>query len=243
MELKELNIYQRMNLVMKKVDYIKKRVKKDGMKYNFVSHDDVSSLLHDPLAENGIMMIPTIDNYKIEWAKSFKTDYNTKARQEIEEKTHVLNMTVHFVNIDKPEDRITVTGCGYAIDNEDKGYGKAMSYALKYVLLKTFLLESGDEDDIDAYQEDSSKKPVAKSPPKPVEVPKPQVELFSKDQVDEVKRLIGEHPNIREEVLKFAGKKLIRDIEANKYEIIIKMIRANMQNKGLPIPEREENIA
>jgi hypothetical protein len=231
MELKELNIYQRMNLVMKEVDYIKKRVKKDGMKYNFVSHDDVSSLLHDPLAENGIMMIPTIDGYKIEWAKSFKTDYNTKARTEIEEKTHILNMTVHFVNIDKPEDRITVTGCGYAIDNEDKGYGKAMSYALKYVLLKTFLLESGDEDDIDAYQEDSSKKPASKPAPKPLELPKPSVALLTKAQVDEIKALTLDYPDIVEEVKKFAGKVYIRDIEATKYNIILSMIKASIQNQ------------
>jgi hypothetical protein len=36
---------------------------------------------------------------------------------------------------------------GYGIDDQDKGAGKAMSYAVKYALLKTLGLETGDDPD------------------------------------------------------------------------------------------------
>jgi hypothetical protein len=38
---------------------------------------------------------------------------------------------------------------GYGIDNQDKGPGKAMSYAVKYAMLKTFCLETGDDPEKD----------------------------------------------------------------------------------------------
>ena len=58
-------------------------------------------------------------------------------------------MQVAFVNVDKPEDRVEVEFFGYGIDPQDKGPGKAMSYAVKYALLKVFSLETGDDPERD----------------------------------------------------------------------------------------------
>lgn len=124
---KDLNIYQKMNLVMKDV----KGINKDGMnshqKYKYVSHDQVAGLLHKPLADYGIMVIPTI--------KGLQQDGNRT----------MVDMDIGFVNIENPEDRIHVRYLGYGIDPQDKGIGKAVSYAVKYCLLKTFCLETGDD--------------------------------------------------------------------------------------------------
>jgi len=66
---------------------------------------------------------------------------------------------VIFVNVDDPKDRTATTHIGYGIDSSekdgrisvgDKGPGKAISYAFKYALLKTFCLETGDDPDNDA---------------------------------------------------------------------------------------------
>ena len=56
-------------------------------------------------------------------------------------------MTIRFANIDAPSDFIDVPTFGYGVDQQDKGPGKAMSYAVKYALLKALGLETGDDAD------------------------------------------------------------------------------------------------
>lgn len=125
------NIYQRINAVMQEVDYIQKGEKKVAGQYRFVSHDQVTAALHAPMTKNGIVCTSSI----IE----MKQDGN---RTEVK-------LEVRFVNIDEPKDNFSVIYWGYGIDTSDKGIGKAVSYAFKYALLKTFCLETGDDPDQD----------------------------------------------------------------------------------------------
>lgn len=122
-----MNIYQRVNAVMKIVKYVQKESRKVNNMYTFVSHDQVAASLHDPMTEHGIVMIPSV--------KELTQDGNRT----------LVNMEISFVNADKPEDKIVVNHYGYGIDQQDKGIGKAVSYAVKYALLKLFCLETGDD--------------------------------------------------------------------------------------------------
>jgi hypothetical protein len=54
---------------------------------------------------------------------------------------------VRFENIDDRSDFIDVATFGYGVDPQDKGPGKAMSYGVKYALLKVLGLETGDDPD------------------------------------------------------------------------------------------------
>jgi len=125
------NIYQRINAVMQEVDYIQKGEKKVAGQYRFVSHDQVTAALHGPMTKHGIVCTSSI--------VEMKQDGN---RTEVK-------LEVSFINIDNPVDRLWVTYYGYGIDTSDKGIGKAVSYAFKYALLKTFCLETGDDPDQD----------------------------------------------------------------------------------------------
>jgi hypothetical protein len=136
------NIFQRLNAVMAEVDYIQKDQKKVAGQYRFVSHDSVTAALHGPMTKHGIACVPNITG--------IKQDGN---RTEIQ-------LEVWFVNIDDPKDRFTVTYWGYGIDAGDKGIGKAVSYAFKYALLKTFCLETGDDPDQDQNVKHEPEKPV-----------------------------------------------------------------------------------
>lgn len=126
------NIFQRMLGVMKDVKYIQKGEARVNNQYRFVSHDSVVAALHGPLVKHGIMVIPSIQEMT-------QQDNRT-----------MVKLAVGFVNVDSPSDQIAVMSCGYGIDNGDKGIGKAVSYAYKYALLKTFCLETGDDPDQDA---------------------------------------------------------------------------------------------
>lgn len=130
---KKLNIYQRMHEVMKEIDYVQKSKPKDstGLKYNFASHDAVTSTVRVPCVKHGIVYHPANINYN-------------QNGNRIE-----LSMDVRFVNIDDPKDFVDVPSIGHGIDTQDKGPGKAISYAVKYALLKAFGLETGDDPERD----------------------------------------------------------------------------------------------
>jgi hypothetical protein len=125
------NIYQRMAEVMKAVGYVQKETKRVNNQYTFVSHDAVTAKLRPALIEAGIFPVVTV--------KEHSQDGN---RTEV-------TILVRFVNVDKSDEFIEVESFGYGIDPQDKGPGKAVSYAFKYALLKTFCLETGDDPERD----------------------------------------------------------------------------------------------
>lgn len=126
----DLNIYQRLAAVMSEVTYIQKE-RKAGMNYTIVSHDAVTAKVRPALLKNGIVYHPV----------SCQHTHNGNRAE--------CAMTVRFVNVDKPDDFFDVPTFGYGIDPQDKGPGKAMSYAVKYALLKALGLETGDDADHD----------------------------------------------------------------------------------------------
>ena len=132
-----MNIHQRLAKAMERVTYIQKD-KKSGMNYSIVSHDVVTAKVRPALLESGIVYYP-VD------VKHTQNGNRTEVA-----------MTVRFVNAEKPEDFFDVQSFGYGIDSQDKGPGKAMSYAVKYALLKTLGLETGDDPDHDQQTEHES---------------------------------------------------------------------------------------
>jgi len=71
---------------------------------------------------------------------------------------------------------IEVVSCGDGADTQDKGAGKAMTYAYKYMWLRTFAIPTGeDPDKVSSAQLDAEQK-EAKREAKPKEEPKPKKE-------------------------------------------------------------------
>jgi hypothetical protein len=124
------NIHQRLAEVMAKVTYIQKE-RKQGMNYTIVSHDVVTAKVRPALLEAGIVYYPVRCEHS----------HNGNRAE--------CGMTIRFVNVDEPTDFFDVQTFGYGVDPQDKGPGKAMSYAVKYALLKALGLETGDDADHD----------------------------------------------------------------------------------------------
>lgn len=126
------NIYQRINEVMRQEIYVKKGSAGQG---KGAEHDEVIALLVPHLVSNGIVIevSKAADSRSRATAKGvyiFECDYN-----------------VSYVNIDEPQDRITVLVEAHAMDAGDKGPGKAMTYAAKTAHLKVFSIETGESDE------------------------------------------------------------------------------------------------
>lgn len=178
------NIYQRFIDVQKIAQSVTKaetvKMFENDKGYKAVSHDDVAKLLHMPLAECGIVLIPDVIEYtNTEFEKPNKYQkLTTWYRTDIKIK-------VKWVNADDPQDFFESTGAAFALDTSDKSFSKAYSLALKIVLLKVHLLESKDNEESRPFdnENDTSGNEVAKKPytppPRPENkpfIPKPKVE-------------------------------------------------------------------
>lgn len=123
-----LTLLQRLNCVQDEVDYVQKE-KKQGMRYSIVSHDAVTAKVRPLMVKWGVLYYPLF-----------------MKMEQVGNRTQ-MELAVRFVSVNDATDYIDVASAGYGIDESDKGPGKAISYAVKYALLKSLGLESGDDPD------------------------------------------------------------------------------------------------
>lgn len=123
------NLYRRLLDAGSEVGMVPKS-KKKGMQFATVEHDDVTRMVRPVLCTHGVFAFSSV--------VVCNQDGN---------RTELTVRTV-FVNADAPTERIEVDTVGYGCGNDDKGPGKAMSYAVKYALLKTLGLETGEDSDL-----------------------------------------------------------------------------------------------
>lgn len=138
---KPRNLHQRIIAVMQQVKYVRKDVTVNagaGGKYPGVSHDAVAAVLHGALADNGIVMRVTQDSSQTLEGQTKSGSPKIRYSGWYE---------VALINADDPQDRETYRVEAHAEDSGDKAPGKALSYAVKMILLKAFMLETGENDE------------------------------------------------------------------------------------------------
>lgn len=138
-----MNIYQKISAVMNDVQYLAKDDKVEFGKTNYkaISEEKVTRTMREALIKHGLVVFPI-----------------EQKRERVNQITSV-DVTYRIQNIDDPEDFITVVSSGDGADTQDKGAGKAMTYAFKYMFLRTFAIPTGEDPDkissaeLDAKQE------------------------------------------------------------------------------------------
>jgi hypothetical protein len=139
------NIYQRINAVRKAIGYVQKDKSVSAGSagsYRAVTHDAVTGMVRAALIENGVIIVPSVTSAVFH-------PKEPEAKQRLYEATYQID----FVNMDSPEERISIAVNAHALDNGDKAPGKALSYATKYGILKLFNIETG-EDEESRYQQE-----------------------------------------------------------------------------------------
>lgn len=202
---KTLNIFQRMNLVQNSVDYIQKN-KPSGMKYSIVSHDDVTAKTRPHLVRAGVLYYPINIRYS-----------QVGNRTEVE-------LDLIFQNIDNKEDKMSVSCLGFGCDPGDKGPGKAVSYAVKYGLLKGLGLETGDDADLEEVQHQNTSQ--NQGDPRPNDR-----EPITPKQVEVLKGLIAETNSNEQLFLKAVFAESLESIPAFNYEMAYQKLIA--KKKGM----------
>jgi hypothetical protein len=152
-----VNIYQRIIAVQKTCTYVKKdsEVGYGKNAYKAVSHDAVQEVVRQAMIDNEMVVMVS------QQGKGEHYDGETKSGTANIRFEAVYD--VSFICADKPEDRHTVSIEAHGEDFNDKGPGKAISYAVKTAFLKTFQLATGEDDEARLEERGTQKKPATTS--------------------------------------------------------------------------------
>ena len=148
--------------VMAEVKGMEKNSKVGDGKFSYdgTKDQDVKEVFNVALQKNGLCILPIgikestqIDRWEEE------TNYGKKMKQSIFTK-----VTTKYLLLHESGESQELSGYGHGIDNQDKGAGKATTYALKNCLLYTFLTPVGKIDDTDTkHSNDIATPPKAKA--------------------------------------------------------------------------------
>lgn len=139
--MEQLNIYQRLNAIKKDVAYIQKDKEVTGAgSYMAVTHDAVTAATRAKFVEHGVMVVPTELSSVVADSGMTTGKGNPIIRFEA-------RYRVSFINVDSPEDLTSIELTSHALDQGDKAPGKAVSYAVKYAVLKVLQMETGEDEE------------------------------------------------------------------------------------------------
>jgi ERF superfamily len=132
----ELNLREKFAEVRRRLGYVQKRGHNERHNYSYVTAADLAGSVGDILAELGVVVIPQLQSISTEPPRSSS------------KRIARIVMNYRFVDARSGEE-LTVRVAGEGADAGDKAPYKAMTGALKYALLQSFLLATGDDPEDD----------------------------------------------------------------------------------------------
>jgi hypothetical protein len=151
------NLAKAVIAVMKEVKGIDKTmtVGNGNSSYKGVPDQEVKKILGESMERNGLCVLPidvqpttTIER----WVESGQ--YGDKQKQQVFTEVKTKYLLLH-----ESGESIELAGYGHGVDSQDKGAGKATTYALKYAMLYTFFVPTGKIDDADTIHSDKYEMP------------------------------------------------------------------------------------
>lgn len=133
-------IYKKMAQIMADVPAIGKGQKNQQQGFMYRGIDDVMNDLHKLFADNGVFILPMVEEYNV--------DVKQTSKGGLMYRTHV---KVRYRFVAEDGSSIETVNVGEAMDSGDKSMNKAMSIALKYSLMQMLLIptkENKDPDDV-----------------------------------------------------------------------------------------------
>ena len=161
-----LNIYQRMAAITAELQTVAKNLNVEtgkGKGYKAVSERDVIDAVKPLEAKHGVYSYPASRRVLESAVLESESEWNGK----VTKKTTFferIETVYRFVNTDDPTDFIETTTFAEGIDSQDKGSGKAMTYADKYALMKAYKISAGDDPDQTASEDVNYTRKAAPAP-------------------------------------------------------------------------------
>lgn len=159
--------------VMIEVEGIEKSMKVGDGNYSYqgVPDQEVKKIIGASMKKNGLCIVPISVDAKTEVSRwEYKYKDTTSQKQQI-----FTEVSTKYLLIHTSGQTLEISGYGHGVDSQDKSAGKATTYALKYALLYTFLVPTGNIDDSDTKHSKvmnvpPSKELIEKDSPKWLEV-------------------------------------------------------------------------
>ena len=158
------NISKAIIAVMQEVKGMEKKsvVGSGNHRYNGTKDQDVKEVFNEALAKNGLCIVPTdveAETQVNRWEES--TNYGVKQKQSV-----LTIVKTKYLLLHTSGESIELAGYGQGVDSQDKGAGKATTYALKNCLLYTFLTPVGKIDDTETTHSEEIPTPTKAAKPK-----------------------------------------------------------------------------
>ncbi len=134
-----MEIYKRLIAINKDVRAIDKSRKNQQQGFVFRGIDDIMNELHASFAAHGVIILPRCIESVV--------DEGTTSRGGV---MYRVRLTCEYTFVADDGSSVTASAIGEAMDSGDKAHNKAMSIALKYILLQMFLIPTKEDKDPDA---------------------------------------------------------------------------------------------
>ncbi len=202
-----LNLRQKLAEVRRRIGYVQKRGHNERSNYSYVTAADIAGSVGDILAELGVVVIPRLEDISYESATG---------RGEATRMARVV-MAYTFADVDSGEE-IVAKVAGQGLDPGDKAPYKAMTGALKYALLQSFLLATGD----DPEDERLDARFTATNPER----------LISSDEVRVLQTLIDDTGTDLERVLAYYKVASLAEMSETAYRRAVEVLNRKLAKRG-----------
>jgi hypothetical protein len=199
-----LNLRQKLAEVRRRLGYIQKRGHNERHHYNYVMAADLAGAVGDVLSELGVVVIPQLQSISTETPRSSN------------ERIARIVMNYRFVDARSGEE-LTVRVAGEGADVGDKAPYKAMTGALKYALLQSFLIASGDDPEDE--RGGMRNVPVPERPITP-------------EQIRELEALIEETGTELERVLAYYKVSALEEMTESAYRRALELLNRKLAKHG-----------
>jgi hypothetical protein len=147
-------IYEAILNVMKDVKNIEKSmtVGTGNSSYKGVSDKDVKYIVGKAMEKHNLVILPIDIEPKLQverWEEEVYDNYQKKNVVKQKQLVFTEVITTYKIIHTLSRESVEIKGYGHGVDSQDKSAGKATTYALKYALLYSFLIPTGDIDDTD----------------------------------------------------------------------------------------------
>ena len=203
----QMTLRQKLGEVRRRIGYIQKRGYNERHDYYYVAAADIAGAVGDVLGELGVVVIPRLESITYEPHAPGRIDGVRVAR---------VIMAYTFTDEISGEE-VTARVAGEGLDVGDKASYKAMTGALKYALLQSFLLATGDDPE-DEHAE-SRTAPGSER-------------LITAEQACELQRLIEETGTELERVLAYYKLSALGEMSEASYSRALELLKRKLGKQG-----------
>lgn len=181
-EVKKLNLFEKIQAVSLDVNNISKSMTVGSGNYSYKAVGDLQVTLAVKKSEAEFKIISIPIKQEIVKSEIIRGEKDGKITLMFIDD---IKMTVRFYDLEDVTQFLDIESFGRGVDNGDKGFGKASTYARKYALLNAYKIATGEDPDA-THSEDLLNSLLGKEKPKP----ELETKSMSQPQFDAIKKLL-----------------------------------------------------